>query len=114
MRASAGDAAGAGRPTSGAATAQEAADKQREPASHSLTTDARLMGGSVERDLVALGHFADPSREWRRLIAELVGTFLLVIVGAYRARTSTRLSVSRSPCAATFRGDGRRHTSSSS
>jgi aquaporin Z len=40
------------------------------------------MVGSVERDLVALGHFADPSREWRRLIAELVGTFLLVIVGA--------------------------------
>jgi aquaporin Z len=27
-------------------------------------------------------HFADPSREWRRLISEFVGTFLLVVVGA--------------------------------
>jgi aquaporin Z len=27
-------------------------------------------------------HFADPSREWRRLFAELFGTFLLVAVGA--------------------------------
>jgi aquaporin Z len=29
-----------------------------------------------------LGRFADPSQEWRRLIAEFVGTFLLVVVGA--------------------------------
>jgi aquaporin Z len=27
-------------------------------------------------------HFADPSREWRRLFAELLGTFLLVMAGA--------------------------------
>src|ERR1017187_6919459 len=27
-------------------------------------------------------HFNDPSREWRRLFSELLGTFLLVMVGA--------------------------------
>ncbi|HWX95393.1 MAG TPA: aquaporin, partial [Solirubrobacteraceae bacterium] len=27
-------------------------------------------------------HFADPSGEWRRLFAELLGTFLLVVAGA--------------------------------
>ncbi|MFL6162483.1 MAG: MIP/aquaporin family protein [Jatrophihabitantaceae bacterium] len=59
-----------------------------EPASAATTrvdgkpVEARAVLGTVERDLDALRHFADPSREWRRLIAELVGTFLLVVVGA--------------------------------
>src|SRR3954452_17887478 len=58
-----------------------------EPASAATRVDGkpvevRPVLGTVERDLDALRHFADPSREWRRLIAELVGTFLLVVVGA--------------------------------
>jgi aquaporin Z len=47
-----------------------------------VAADARVMRGMVERDLDVVRHFADPSREWRRLIAEFVGTFLLVTVGA--------------------------------
>jgi len=37
----------------------------------------------VEQDVVTtLKNFADPSREWRRLISELLGTFFLVLVAA--------------------------------
>jgi aquaporin Z len=36
----------------------------------------------VERDLDEVRRFADPSLEWRRLISEFVGTFLLVVVAA--------------------------------
>jgi aquaporin Z len=37
----------------------------------------------LERDIVApLKDFADPSREWRRLFSELLGTFFLVLVAA--------------------------------
>ena len=46
------------------------------------TRDVQAIHGHLERDLESVEHFADPSREWRRLISEFVGTFLLVIVGA--------------------------------
>jgi len=36
----------------------------------------------VEASLSWIGDFDDPSQEWRRLISELLGTFLLVLVGA--------------------------------
>ncbi len=57
-------------------------DVDTAPARHGLSDDVRILSTTVERDLVGVGHFADPSREWRRLISELVGTFLLVVVGA--------------------------------
>ncbi|MGZ6913658.1 MAG: hypothetical protein ACXVJS_19100, partial [Acidimicrobiia bacterium] len=37
----------------------------------------------LDRDItVPLKDFADPSREWRRLFSELLGTFFLVLVAA--------------------------------
>jgi aquaporin Z len=39
---------------------------------------AQWIGAEARRQ----AHFADPSREWRRLFAELLGTFLLVEAGA--------------------------------
>ncbi|HTZ45190.1 MAG TPA: aquaporin [Jatrophihabitans sp.] len=48
------------------------------------TTDEvpRPVLGVMGHDLDALRHFTDPSHEWRRIIAELVGTFFLVVVAA--------------------------------
>ena len=47
---------------------------------------APLVGGTLaeleRRVAVQQRHFADPAREWRRLFAELLGTFLLVEAGA--------------------------------
>jgi aquaporin Z len=45
-------------------------------------SDAGVLRGYLERDLESVTRFADPSLEWRRLISEFVGTFLLVVVGA--------------------------------
>lgn len=72
-----GDAAGAGHvsprsPVRDSTTAAESG----------LTADMGLLRRSVDHELDALGRFADPSQEWRRLIAEFVGTFLLVVVAA--------------------------------
>jgi aquaporin Z len=47
---------------------------------------ASLQSGTLaeleRRVIVQERHFADPTREWRRLFAELLGTFLLVEAGA--------------------------------
>jgi aquaporin Z len=48
------------------------------PASHEAGAIAEL----ERRVAVQERHFADPTREWRRLFAELIGTFLLVEAGA--------------------------------
>ena len=42
----------------------------------------RRRQGLSELELGREGDFDDPSREWRRLFSELLGTFLLVLVGA--------------------------------
>jgi aquaporin Z len=44
--------------------------------------DVQAIHGLIQRDLDSVRRFADPSLEWRRLISEFVGTFLLVVVGA--------------------------------
>jgi aquaporin Z len=36
--------------------------------------------GLLERDVIGLEDFDDPSQEWRRLFSELLGTFFLVLV----------------------------------
>jgi aquaporin Z len=41
-----------------------------------------LLGGSTEVQPPWARRFADSSREWRRLFAELLGTFMLVLAGA--------------------------------
>jgi aquaporin Z len=68
-------------PASGTATVLGDADDQYQAVSR-VARDVRLLRGSLADDLDAVSHFADPSHEWRRLISELVGTFLLVVVGA--------------------------------
>jgi aquaporin Z len=42
----------------------------------------RSPGGRLERDAWWVHRFEDPSLEWRRLFAETLGTFLLVLAGA--------------------------------
>ena len=41
-----------------------------------------LLATAQQRLLLMARNFEDPSREWRRLVAELVGTFFLVLVAA--------------------------------
>ena len=42
-----------------------------------------FVAGWVDRDIIqAVSDFQDPAQEWRRLVSELYGTFLLVIVAA--------------------------------
>ena len=42
-----------------------------------------FVAGWVDRDIIkAVSDFQDPTQEWRRLVSELYGTFLLVIVAA--------------------------------
>jgi aquaporin Z len=55
-----------------------AASAEGAPASLQSGTLAEL----ERRVIVQERHFADPTREWRRLFAELLGTFLLVEAGA--------------------------------
>jgi aquaporin Z len=43
---------------------------------------ARTPGGRLARDAWWVRRFEDPSLEWRRLFAETLGTFLLVLAGA--------------------------------
>ncbi len=47
---------------------------------HSDTTP--LLATAEQRATLMVRNFADPSQEWRRLVAELVGTFFLVLVAA--------------------------------
>jgi aquaporin Z len=42
----------------------------------------RAPGGRLERDAWWVHRFEDPALEWRRLFAETLGTFLLVLAGA--------------------------------
>jgi aquaporin Z len=64
---------------------------QRQAGQSALAASAAGSTGSLEpgalaqleqRVAVEERHFADPTREWRRLFAELLGTFLLVEAGA--------------------------------
>ena len=41
-----------------------------------------LVRGAIDRDLLGIAEFEDPSYEYRRLFSELWGTFLLVLVAA--------------------------------
>ncbi len=47
---------------------------------HSDTTP--LLASAEQRATLMVRNFEDPSREWRRLVSELVGTFFLVLVAA--------------------------------
>ena len=54
-----------------------------DPAEARLLGEAReLVESEPERLVRAAEDFQDPSQEWRRLVAELFGTFLLVLVAA--------------------------------
>jgi aquaporin Z len=46
------------------------------------TDELGVVRSAVVRDLGLIRDFADPSLEWRRLLSEMVGTFLLVVAGA--------------------------------
>ncbi len=46
------------------------------------TEEVTWLHGLADRDLARVRDFHDTSQEWRRLVSELVGTFLLVVVGA--------------------------------
>jgi len=61
-------------------------------------TSAAERGRLVDR-YPALAHFDDPSREWRRLFAELLGTFFLVLVaaGADVVDAKTNGAIGRAP-----------------
>jgi aquaporin Z len=56
--------------------------------------------GTANRVLRVLSDFHDPSQEWRRLFAELFGTFLLVMVAAGADMMNTAISGSVSHSAA--------------
>jgi aquaporin Z len=58
------------------ATPSVPAQRQPEPRSSSVMWHLVELEASTKRD------FDDPSLEWRRLFSELLGTFLLVLVGA--------------------------------
>ena len=60
------------------------ADDQREnPAALSAAQEMELRSRRrLELEIGKSGDFDDPSQEWRRLFSELLGTFLLVLVGA--------------------------------
>jgi len=60
------------------------ADDQREnPAAPSAAQEMELRSRRrLELEIGKSGDFDDPSQEWRRLFSELLGTFLLVLVGA--------------------------------
>jgi aquaporin Z len=70
--------------------------------------DSSTTGPTTERALLALeypgaaGRFDDPTQEWRRLFSELLGTFLLVLVGAGGAvvNASSDGAISRSTAVA--------------
>ena len=51
---------------------------QKQPPSHLEAEIVPAMGTAAQRE----ARFDDPSREWRRLFAELLGTFMLVEAGA--------------------------------
>ena len=54
-----------------------------DPAEARRLDEAReLVESEPERLVRAAEDFQDPSQEWRRLFAELFGTFLLVLVAA--------------------------------
>jgi aquaporin Z len=71
-------------PATALATGGVQASPQRTEASarDTLLADVHRLRGPLERDLESVRRFTDPSQEWRRLISELIGTFLLVVVGA--------------------------------
>jgi aquaporin Z len=71
------------------ATAREGAMERERPMERELAEEAPSFGlvGSRTRQVLALefgskAQFADPKLEWRRLFAEMLGTFMLVLVAA--------------------------------
>ncbi|MEI6452802.1 MAG: aquaporin, partial [Actinomycetes bacterium] len=58
-------------------------DQQQGAEATSMSAEAeRRRRGLVDLEFGISGDFDDPSQEWRRLFSELLGTFLLVLVGA--------------------------------
>lgn len=68
-----GEAAPESSPPGGSSSGPHAAEHTRR---------SRLVAEVVERELLGVAEFEDPSYEYRRLFAEMWGTFLLVIVAA--------------------------------
>jgi aquaporin Z len=54
----------------------------RGPSATNSMADVAGLRGLIERDLERVRDFRDTSQEWRRLVSEFFGTFLLVVVGA--------------------------------
>ena len=63
----------------------EVSDSGADAVDHTSTTSSDRIGlvrEALDRDLLGIAEFEDPSYEYRRLFSELWGTFLLVLVAA--------------------------------
>ena len=72
-------------PRPGGDEVSETTDSGADAVDHASTTSGDRIGlvrETLDRDLLGIAEFEDPSYEYRRLFSELWGTFLLVLVAA--------------------------------